>query len=137
MAEPSLNRVELLGRLGGDPKINYMQDGQAQSTLSIATNQIWKDKEGNEAVKTDWHRVVAWGKLAEVCRDYLKKGSKVHIEGSLHTREYSDKDGQKKFITEVKLKNLLMLGSPEKTSIDNALKEYFDAVPVEDDGLPF
>ena len=116
MAEKSLNKVTLLGRIGTDPEIKYTQNGQPVCTLSVATNQIWKDESGVLQSKTDWHRVVAWGKLAETCHEYLKKGSKLYLEGSLHTRQYDDKDGQKRHITEIKMNEMIMLdnkGLPE------------------------
>jgi single-strand DNA-binding protein len=111
VAEKSLNKVTLLGRIGADPEIKYTQSGQAVCTLNIATNQSWKDEAGVLQTKTDWHRVVAWGKLAETCHEYLKKGSKLYVEGSLHTRQYDDKDGQKKYITEIKMNEMIMLDS--------------------------
>ena len=111
MAEKSLNKVTLLGRIGADPEIKYTQSGQAVCTLNIATNQSWKDEAGVLQTRTDWHRVVAWGKLAETCHEYLKKGSKLYVEGSLHTRQYDDKDGQKKYITEIKMNEMIMLDS--------------------------
>jgi single-strand DNA-binding protein len=111
VAEKSLNKVTLLGRIGADPEIKYTQSGQAVCTLNLATNQSWKDEAGVLQTKTDWHRVVAWGKLAEACHEYLKKGSKLYVEGSLHTRQYDDKDGQKKYITEIKMNEMIMLDS--------------------------
>ena len=111
MAEKSLNKVTLLGRLGADPEIKYTQSGQPVCTLNIATNQSWKDESGVLQTRTDWHRVVVWGKLAETCHEYLKKGSKLYLEGSLHTRQYDDKDGQKKYITEIKMNEMIMLDS--------------------------
>ena len=111
MAEKSLNKATLLGRIGADPEIKYTQSGQAVCTLNVATNQVWKDEAGVLQTKTDWHRVVAWGKLAEACHEYLKKGSKLYVEGSLHTRQYDDKDGQKKYITEIKMNEMIMLDS--------------------------
>ena len=109
MAEKSLNKVTLLGRIGADPEIKYTQSGQPVCTLNVATNQVWKDEAGVLQTKTDWHRVVAWGKLAEACHEYLKKGSKLYLEGSLHTRQYDDKDGQKRYITEIKMNEMIML----------------------------
>jgi single-strand DNA-binding protein len=111
MAERSINKVTLLGRLGADPEIKYTQSGQAVSTLNVATNHNWKDDSGVWQTKTDWHRVVVWGKLAETCHEYMKKGSKLYLEGSLQTRQYDDKDGQKRFITEVKMNDMIMLDS--------------------------
>jgi single-strand DNA-binding protein len=111
MPEKSLNKVTLLGRIGADPDIKYTQSGQPVCTLNVATNQTWKDEAGVLQTKTDWHRVVVWGKLAETCHEYLKKGSKLYLEGSLHTRQYDDKDGQKKYITEIKMNEMIMLDS--------------------------
>ena len=111
MAEKSINKVVLLGRLGADPEIKYTQSGQAVSTLNVATNHNWKDDSGVWQTKTDWHRVVVWGKLAETCHEYLKKGSKLYLEGSLQTRQYDDKEGQKRIITEVKMNEMIMLDS--------------------------
>jgi single-strand DNA-binding protein len=118
MAEKSLNRVTLLGRIGADPDIKYPGSQQAQAfcTLSIATNQVWKDEYGNVQQKADWHRVVIWGKMAETCYQYLKKGDRIYVEGSQHTREYNDKDGVKRFITEVRMNNMVMLNSSNSTS---------------------
>lgn len=115
MPEKSLNKVTLLGRIGTDPEIKYTQSGQAVCTLNVATNQSWKDETGTLQTKTDWHRVVVWGKLAETCHTYLKKGSKLYMEGSLHTRQYDDKDGQKKYITEVKMTDMIMLDSKDSS----------------------
>jgi single-strand DNA-binding protein len=121
MSEKSLNKVTLLGRIGIDPDIKYpgSQQAQALCTLSIATNQVWKDEYGNVQQKADWHRVVVWGKMAETCYQYIKKGDKVYIEGSLHTREYNDKDGVKRFITEVRMNNMIMLNSKSTTTDNN------------------
>jgi len=111
MADRSLNKVMLLGRLGADPEIKYIPSGQAVSNFNLATNYSWKDDSGNLQTKTDWHRIVVWGKMAEVCHEYLKKGSKIYLEGSLQTRQYDDKDGQKRYITEVKMNDMIMLDS--------------------------
>lgn len=111
MAERSLNKVMLLGRLGADPEIKYIPSGQAVSNFNLATSYSWKDDSGNLQTKTDWHRIVVWGKLAETCHEYLKKGSKLYMEGSLQTRQYEDKDGQKRYITEVRMNDMIMLDS--------------------------
>ena len=140
MAEMSLNRVELLGRLGADPEFRYSGSVQSQAycAFNLATNQTWKDEGGVVNTKVDWHRVVAWSKIAETCRDYLRKGSKVYIEGTLHTRQY-DENGQRKFITEVRLRHLIMLGSANNSNnIDADLKKHFDNAPLDGaDDLPF
>jgi single-strand DNA-binding protein len=111
MAERSLNKVMLLGRLGADPEIKYIPSGQAVSNFNLATSYSWKDDSGNLQTKTDWHRIVVWGKMAETCHEYLKKGSKLYLEGSLQTRQYEDKDGQKRYITEVRMNDMIMLDS--------------------------
>jgi len=111
MAERSLNKVMLLGRLGADPEIKYIPSGQAVSNFNLATSYSWKDDSGNLQTKTDWHRIVVWGKMAEICHEYLKKGSKIYLDGTLQTRQYEDKDGQKRYITEVKMTDMIMLDS--------------------------
>ena len=106
----TVNKVILVGRLGADPQLKYTPSGKANASLSIATNAVWKDKDGNQQEKTDWHRITAWGKLAEVMGEWLKKGSYVYLEGRLQTRSYEDSNGVKKWITEVIATDLEMLG---------------------------
>lgn len=111
MAKGTLNKVMLIGRLGKDPELKYTPGGSAVATFNIATDESYKDKEGKKVENTDWHRVVVWNKLAEICGQYLKKGSLVYIEGKLKTRSYDDKTtGAKKFITEVVGDQMSMLG---------------------------
>ena len=98
----SINKVILIGNLGADPEVRYTQGGQAVCNFNIATNERWKDKtSGQPEERTEWHRVVVWGKLAELCRDYLAKGRTVYLEGRLQTRKW-EKDGQTKYTTETK-----------------------------------
>jgi single-strand DNA-binding protein len=97
----TLNKVMLIGRLGQDPELKYTPSGQAVANLSLATNLVWKDKDGNNQEKTDWHRIVVWRKLAETAGQYLKKGSRVYVEGRLQTRSWQDQNGVTKYITEV------------------------------------
>jgi len=106
----SVNKVFLLGRLGKDPDLKYTPNGAAVATMSIATNLVWKDQEGNQKEQTDWHRVVAWRKTAEIASNYLKKGSPVYIEGRLQTRSWNDKDNVTRYITEVIAENLVLIG---------------------------
>jgi len=106
----TVNKVILIGRLGQDPELRYTTNGKANANFSIATNYYYKDQQGNKQEKTDWHRVVAWGKLAEIIGEWLKKGSNVFLEGRLQTRTY-EQDGQKKYITEVVATDLEMLGN--------------------------
>lgn len=106
----SLNKVMLIGNLGGDPEVRSTQSGQQVATLNVATSESWKDASGAKQERTEWTRVVLWGRLAEVAGQYLEKGSKVYIEGSLSTRKYTDKNGVEKYATEVKGRELVMLG---------------------------
>ena len=105
----SVNKVILIGNLGQDPELRYTPSGAAVTNFSIATNEVWKDKEGNQQERTEWHRVVLWTRLAEIAGEYLKKGSKIYIEGRLQTRSWEDKDGVKKYTTEVIGDNMTML----------------------------
>jgi len=108
----SLNRVQLIGHLGRDPEARTMpNDGGTITNVSIATTSTWKDKSGDKQEATEWHRIVFFGKLAEVAADHLKKGSQVFVEGKLRTRKWQDKDGQDKYTTEIMADTMLMLGS--------------------------
>jgi len=117
-----LNKVMIIGRLGSDPEIRYTQDGAAVANFSIATSESWNDKSsGEKKESTEWHRIVAWQKLAEICGEYLKKGKEVYIEGRLKTRSW-DKDGVKHYMTEIHASYMQMLGSkcePIKPSDNN------------------
>lgn len=108
-----VNKVILVGTLGRDPEVRYLPSGNAVCNLSLATSEVWKDKQTGEAKEqTEWHRVVFMGKLAEVAGEYLKKGSKVYVEGSIHTRKYQDKQtGQDRYSTEIKGATMQMLDS--------------------------
>ena len=108
----SLNKVILIGRLGNDPEVRYTASGMAVANFSLATNEVFKDKDGNRQERTEWHRIVAWGRLGERCGEYLSKGKQVYIEGTLRTRSWEDKNGNKRWTTEVNLQNMIMLGSP-------------------------
>ena len=108
----SVNKVILVGNLGRDPEIRYMPSGDALCNITVATTDSWKDKSsGEKKEQTEWHRVSAFGKLAEIMGQYLKKGSQVYIEGSLRTRKYTDKDGVEKYSTEIRADTMQMLGS--------------------------
>lgn len=98
----SVNKVIVMGNLGSDPEVRFTAGGQAVATLSVATSERWKNKAtGQPEEKTEWHRVVLWGRLAELAKEYLKKGRTVYIEGRLQTRKWQDKDGQTKYTTEI------------------------------------
>ena len=106
----SLNKVMLIGNLGKDPDLRYTGSGVAVATFSLATNESWKDQDGNQQERTEWHNIVAWRRLAEISGEYLKKGRKVYIEGRIQTRSYDDKNtGTKKYITEIVADNLILL----------------------------
>jgi len=108
----SLNRVMLIGNLGKDPELRYTTSGVAVATFSLATNESWRDQDGNTQERTEWHNIVTWRKLAEICGEWLKKGKKVYIEGRIQTRSYDDKNtGTKKYITEIVADNMIMLDS--------------------------
>lgn len=111
MATKSLNKAMLIGNLGKDPELRYTTSGVAVATFSLATSNSWKDQDGNMQEKTEWHNIVAWSKLAEICGEWLKKGAKVYIEGRIQNRSYDDKNtGQKRYISEVVAENMIMLG---------------------------
>ena len=110
MASRGVNKVILVGNLGNDPELKYMQSGTAMCTFSVATNESYKDAEGQMVDKTEWHRVVTWGRLAEICGEYLKKGRQVYLEGQLQTRSWEDQDGNTKYMTEIKAREMQMLG---------------------------
>lgn len=106
-----INKVILVGNLGNDPDVRYTAGGAAVSNISIATSESWKDKESGEMQeKTEWHRVVFFGKLAEIVAEYLKKGSQVYVEGRLQTRKWQDKEGNDKYTTEIVASEMQMLG---------------------------
>ena len=104
-----LNKVMLIGHLGKDPELKYTPGGAAVASFSLATNESYKDKEGNQQDKTEWHRLVVWNKQAEIAAEYLKKGAQIFVEGKLQTRSW-EKDGQKHYMTEVVVLNFQMLG---------------------------
>lgn len=106
----AVNKVILIGNLGQNPEVRYSPSGQAISNLSIATNEAWTDKNGQKQEKTEWHRVVVFGKLAELCSQYLQKGRQVYLEGKLQTRQWQDKDGQTRYTTEVVAQTIQFLG---------------------------
>lgn len=105
-----INKAIVIGHLGNDPEVKYTASGKAVATLSVATNENWTNKDGQKEERTEWHRVVVWGKQAENCGEYLKKGRQVYIEGRIQTRSWQDKDGNKKYTTEIVANNVQFLG---------------------------
>ena len=139
----SLNKVMLIGNLGKDPEVRYTSSGVAVATFSLATNESWKDQDGNLQERTEWHNIVAWKKLAEICGEWLKKGKKVYIEGRIQTRSYDDKNtGAKKYITEIVADSMIMLDSKGQSEASPAPSASMpeaspSAGPGKDDDLPF
>ncbi len=106
-----LNKTMLIGRLTRDPEVRNIPSGQSVASFGLATGRVWKDQSGTKQEKTDFHNIVAWGKLAEICGQYLTKGRQVYIEGRLQTRDWQGQDGVKRYRTEVVAENMIMLGS--------------------------
>ena len=140
-----INKAILIGNLGRDPEIRYTQSGLAVANFSIATSEKWKDKNSGEwQERTEWHRIVAFGKLGEICGEYLSKGRQVYIEGRIQTREWEDKDGNKRYTTEIVANEMKMLGPKNsggtyKPSGPPEMPEY-DGPPLpedQDDDIPF
>lgn len=120
-----VNKVILVGNLGQDPELRYTGSGTAVCNLRLATNESYKDASGEWVERTEWHSVVTWGRLAEICNEYLTKGSQVYFEGSLQTRSYDDKDGNTKYVTEVKAREMMMLSGRGDSG-----GSYSDAAPA-------
>ncbi len=106
----SVNKVILIGNLGKDPEVRFTAGGKAVARFSVATSEQWSDNEGQRQERTEWHNIVVWGKQAESCGQYLQKGRQVYIEGRIQNRSYDDKDGNKKYITEVNAQRVQFLG---------------------------
>jgi single-strand DNA-binding protein len=110
MAERSLNKVMLLGRLGRDPEVRYTSSGRAVATFTLATSERWRDQDGNDQERTEWHRIVAWARLGEICGEFLSKGKQVYIEGRIQSRDWEDQDGNRRTTFEIVAKDMIMLG---------------------------
>jgi single-strand DNA-binding protein len=145
-----INKVILIGNLGNDPEMRAMPDGTQVANITVATSEKWKDKQtGQPQEKTEWHRVVFFGKVAEIAGQYLKKGAKVYIEGSLQTRKWQDKQGQDRYTTEVKGRDMQMLDSKGGDSVAENVRRQQNApasgsdgsapMPpqIDDDDIPF
>lgn len=135
----SLNKVQLIGRLGKDPELKYTNSGAAVCSFSLATSETWKDKSGEKQEKTEWHNLVLWGKLAEICGEYLKKGSLAYFEGRLQTRKWKDKEGNDRYTTEIVADNMVMLGgkSDSERRPASAPDDHDPAGFAADDDVPF
>ncbi|MCK5609195.1 single-stranded DNA-binding protein [Candidatus Pacearchaeota archaeon] len=141
MMSTGVNKVILVGLLGRDPEVRYTKSSQAVASFSIATTERWTGKDGNKEEKTEWHRIVAWGKLGEICGEYLSKGKQVYIEGRLQTREWEDNDGNKKQTTEIVANNMTMLGqsgsSGNSGNAGGGSQSNSGGDDFEDDYIPF
>src|ERR1700692_1932250 len=151
----SVNKVILIGNLGKDPEMKHTSGGTAVATMTVATNQRFKDKTGEWQDRTEWHNVVLWQRLAEIAAEYLKKGRSVYVEGRLQTRSWEDKQGQKRYTTEIVASDLVLLGgggrgedagggrsSSRGSDFDQSGPGEFDSAPsrateITDDDIPF
>lgn len=137
----SVNKVILVGRLGQDPEVRYTQGGTPVANIRIATDETWKDQSGERQQRTEWHTVVLWRRLAEICGQYLSKGRQVYIEGKLQTRSWQDREGNKRYSTEVQADNMVMLGGrSEEGQAAPAAQPAAAASPdsgTNDDDIPF
>jgi len=125
----SVNKVILVGNLGKDPEVRYTQTGSAVANFSIATSEQWSDRDGKKQERTEWHNIVVWGKQAEHCGQYLSKGRQVYVEGSIRTRSYDDKSGNKRYITEIVAQRIQFLGGGGGTRLS---QQGMDAGGVDD-----
>lgn len=135
-----VNKVILLGNLGKDPEVKKLETGKSVANFSLATSEVYKNKEGEKVTKTEWHNIVLWSPLAEIAESYLKKGSQLYLEGKISNRSYEDKEGVKKYISEVVGREITLLGKPnsnnsteEVSPDDNSQTETKE----ENDDLPF
>lgn len=136
-----INKVILVGHLGRDPEMRYMPDGQAVANFSIATSETWRDKQTNEKrERTEWHRIVAYRRLGEICGEYLSKGRQVYIEGRIQTREWEDRDGVKRWTTEIIASQMQMLGPKDaygsRDSYQDSKPAYQNSRPAYQDSRP-
>ncbi|MCU0592071.1 MAG: single-stranded DNA-binding protein [Desulfobacterales bacterium] len=139
-----INKVIIIGRLGNDPEVRYTPSGAAVAKFSVATSEEWKDKNtGEKKERTEWHRITVWGKLGEICGEYLSKGRQVYVEGRLQTSSYDDKDGVKRYSTEIVASDVQFLGSKEsgggRSGGGAPPRESLggQGLPPSDDDIPF
>ena len=137
-----VNKAIILGRLGKDPETKFLDNGNQVTNFSVATSESWKDKSGENQKRTEWHRIVAWGKTAELAAKYLAKGREVYIEGKIQTRSWDDKSGQKRYATEIVAQNITFIGSKgagggekRESAPDNGAD--YGPPPMTNDDTPF
>ncbi|MCH8328661.1 MAG: single-stranded DNA-binding protein [Candidatus Marinimicrobia bacterium] len=136
MQRGSVNKVILVGHIGGDPEVKYTPSGTAVVNLTLATNEVRRDKDGNDVETTEWHRLVVWGKQAEFAGNYVKKGQLLFVEGRLQTRKWEDRSGAERRTTEIVTDNLTMLGS-KKSGSEPPAEADAASQPPDDDDIPF
>jgi single-strand DNA-binding protein len=129
----SLNKAMIIGNLGADPEIRSTGSGTRVATLSVATSRSWTDRGGQTQEKTEWHRVVAWDRLAEICERYLKKGDRVYVEGRIEYRQWEGQDGQTRYTTEIRAREMIMLGGRGDAGAGSAQGARREAEPETDD----
>ena len=132
-----VNRVTLIGNLGRDPELKFTPQGNAVCKLSVATTEKWRDQQGKPQERTTWHNVVVWGKQAEACEQYLSKGKQVFIEGRIDNRSYDDKDGNKKYITEIVAQNVRFLGGGQRGEAQGGGGSVDAPTGGDEDEIPF
>jgi len=145
----SLNKVMIIGNLGADPEIRSTTSGTRVATLSVATSRRWNDRSGQQQEKTEWHKIVAWDRLAEICEQFLKRGDRVYVEGSVEYRQWEGQDGQTRYTTEIRAREMIMLGgrgegAPPRKMADAApqtagpeLSDFSNDALAGEDDLPF
>ena len=144
----SVNKVILVGNLGRDAELRYTPGGAAVATLNLATTEVWNDKQNQRQEKTEWHRVILWGKPAESLQEYLTKGKQIYVEGRLQTRQWDDKDGNKRYTTEIKADRITLLGGGGGRSgggmdrggaqaSGGGMDDHAPMEPMTDDDIPF
>jgi len=135
----SVNMAIVVGRIGSDPESETITSGQTYCNFSVATSEKWTDRDGQKQERTEWHRVTAWGKLAEICAEYLKKGSMVYVEGQIQTRSWEDGTGTKRYSTGINAKSVKFLGSKNSKTSDDNLPNFAPqtAAEAKDQEIPF
>jgi single-strand DNA-binding protein len=138
----SVNKVILIGNLGKDPEVRFTANGRAVARFPIATTEVWNDTDGNRQERTEWHNIIVWGKQGETCGQYLAKGRQVFVEGSIRTRSFDDKNGNKRYITEIVAQRVRFLGGGGGTRVapefgGEAGSEVAPESPPLDDDVPF
>lgn len=137
-----INKVILIGNLGADPELKYTPSGTSVCTFRLATSEVFKDREGNQQERTEWHRVVAWAKLGEIAAQYLSKGRQVYVEGQIRTRSWEDNNGERKYMTEIVARDIQFLGGGGQGGQaggggGGGGDDFSGGPPTPDDDIPF